>query len=98
MQSIAKQFYLWTRDLHLYLRLAISPFILVFALRTRSRYGIANSTFMWACTFSYLFGCSRSPVGLSGPPSTQGRARLRNSVCDEPLGAFSTGRAPMEGA
>ena len=32
MQSIAKQFYLWTRDLHLYVGLAISPFILVFAI------------------------------------------------------------------
>ena len=32
MQRIGKQFYLWTRDLHLYFGLAISPFILVFAI------------------------------------------------------------------
>jgi len=32
LQSFSKQFYLWTRDLHLYFGLAISPFILLFAI------------------------------------------------------------------
>ena len=32
MPSITRQLYVWTRDLHLYFGLAISPFILVFAI------------------------------------------------------------------